>query len=134
VATNVAPPTPPVGTVPVTSVHVSVAQPTTVPTSAPTPSSPAPAEQLETASAGTADVTTTTAPIPTPAQMAHLVAIREQLDPKERAIAEAAIKKMTPEQLADWLEELSAQSVEDATTTIRDLIAQIRQATRSPQQ
>jgi hypothetical protein len=131
----VVPPTAPVANVPVKShVHVSVAQPATVPATAPAPTSPASDEQLETEPTNTADVATTPTPVPTPAQMAHLVAIREQLDPKERAIAEAAIKKMTPEQLAHWLEELSAQSVEDATTTIRDLIAQIRQATRSPQQ
>ena len=98
------------------------------------PPTAAPEEQLETESTEATDVATTTPPVPTPAQMAHLVAIREQLDPKERAIAEAAIKKMTSEQLAHWLEELSAQSVEDATATIRDLIAQIRPATHSPQQ
>jgi hypothetical protein len=63
---------------------------------------------------------------PTPAQMAHLVAVRERLDARERAIAEAAIHKMTSEQLGHWLGEVAALSVEDATTTIRDLIAQIR--------
>jgi hypothetical protein len=63
---------------------------------------------------------------PTPAQMAHLVAVRERLDARERAIAEAAIHRMTSEQLAHWLGELTALSVEDATRTIRDLIAQIR--------
>jgi hypothetical protein len=66
-------------------------------------------------------------PIPTPAQTAHLCAIRERLDPKDRAIAEAAIQRMTPAQLVHWLAELSAQSVEDATASIRELIAQIRQ-------
>jgi hypothetical protein len=34
---------------------------------------------------------------------------------------------MTPAQLVHWLAELSAQSVEDATASIRELIAQIRQ-------
>jgi hypothetical protein len=66
--------------------------------------------------------------------MAHLFAIRERLDAKERAIAEAAIHKMTAEQLAHWLDELSEQSVEDATTTIRELIAQIRRDAPRPAQ
>lgn len=90
--------------------------------------------QLEAAATNAADVPTTTPPTPTPAQMAHLFAIRERLDAKERAIAEAAIHKMTPEQLAHWLDELSEQSVEDATTTIRELIAEIRQNTPRPTQ
>lgn len=91
-------------------------------------------EQLESSAPNANDVSTAAPPVPTPAQMAHLLAVRERLDVKERAIAEAAIQKMTPDQLAHWLGELSGQSVEDATTTIRDLIAQIRQtAVRPPQ-
>lgn len=95
----------------------------------------APPEQFEGVAASAApEVSAASSPRPTPAQMAHLFAIRERLDAKERAIAEAAIRKMTQVQLAQWLDELSAQSVEAATTAIRDLIAQIRpDATHQPQ-
>jgi hypothetical protein len=114
--------------------HESVVQ---APVAAPMPTtvSVPSEEQLETSVPAATNASTPTAPVPTPAQMAHLVAIRERLDAKERAIAEAAIQKMTSEQLAHWLAELSDQTVEDATTTIRELIAQIRQtAVRPPQQ
>ena len=136
-APYVAQPVAPVATVPAApQTHASAAHavPSPAPAPTPTPTSTAtPTEgQLEIAEQ---DAPMATPPVPTPAQMAHLVAIRERLDAKERAIAEAAIHRMTPEQLAHWLSELSDQSVEDATTTIRELIAQIRQsAVRSPQQ
>ena len=103
-------------------------------TSAPSGVTGTTAEQLENAAPNAAPEIAATSPTPTPAQMAHLFAIRERLDVKERAIAEAAIGKMTQEQLAQWLTELCTQSVEDATATIRELIAQIRpNATRPPQ-
>ena len=104
-------------------------------TSAPSGADRTTAKQVEIdASTAAPKVAAATTPTPTPAQMAHLFAIRERLDTKERAIAEAAIGKMTQEQLAHWLAELCTQSVEDATATIRELIAQIRpNATRPPQ-
>jgi hypothetical protein len=101
-------------------------------TTAPAPV--APNEQLEAVAPNAADVAPAAPPVPTPAQMAHLVAIRERLDAKERAIAEAAIQRMTSEQLTHWLAELSDQSIDEATATIRDLIAQIRKATPRPSQ
>jgi hypothetical protein len=65
-------------------------------------------------------------PLPTPEQFAHLFAIRERLSPKERAIAEGAIARMEPEMLAHWLGQLSAMSLDEATTTIRAMVAQLR--------
>lgn len=135
------PPAVPADTVPVTSpAHEHVAHPE-VPASGgrvPTPTRvvAGTGEQLEIPVPSAADgVPAETSPVPTPAQMAHLLAIRERLDVKERAIAEAAIHRMTPEQLAHWLGELSELSIDDATSTIRELIAQIRQnAPRPPQQ
>lgn len=91
-------------------------------------------DQIEIAGPSETDVDPTTPLAPTPAQMAHLLAIRERLDTKERAIAEAAVHKMTPAQLAHWLAELSEQSVDDATTTVRELIADIRPSTPRPPQ
>lgn len=64
-------------------------------------------------------------PVPTPEQLAHLCTIREQLSPKERAIAENAMARMEPAMLTHWLTELSAMSVEEATTTIRTMVAQL---------
>lgn len=65
-------------------------------------------------------------PSPTPAQWQHLYEVREGLSPKERAIAENAITRMTPELLAQWLAELSALSVDDAVRMIRSMIAKLR--------
>jgi hypothetical protein len=128
-APYVMPPTVPVATPPVApQAHESVAH-TAVSAPVPTQTNAPSAEQLEIAVPSATEVPALVPAVPTPAQMAHLVAIRERLDAKERAIAEAAIQKMTPEQLAQWLAELSDQSVEDATMMIRDLIAQIRQNT-----
>jgi len=132
VAANVAPP-------PVPTVTVTVA-PTAQPTPTETPAAAAPTNvatdaQLEIGAVNVPAVPPAPPLAPTPAQMAHLVAIRERLDASERAIAEAAIQKMTSAQLAGWLEELCEQSVDDATTTIRNLIAQLRpNASRSPKQ
>jgi hypothetical protein len=55
----------------------------------------------------------TSAPVPTPDQLAHLCTIRERLSAKERAIAENAMARMEPAMLAHWLTELSAMSAED---------------------
>lgn len=65
-------------------------------------------------------------PSPTPAQWQHLYEVREGLSPKERAIAENAITRMTPELLAQWLADLSALSVDDAVRMIRSMVAKLR--------
>ncbi len=84
------------------------------------------AASLATAPARTIATTTeATTPTPSPEQLAHLFAIRERLSPKERAIAENAIARMAPGTLVQWLAELSAMSVEEATTTIRTMVAQL---------
>ena len=126
-------------TVPVASPaheHVAYAEPPASVAPVPTPTSvvAGTGEQLEAAVPSAADEVSETSAVPTPAQMAHLLAIRERLDAKERAIAEAAIQRMTQEQLAHWLGELSELSIEDATTTIRELIAQIGQSVPRPSQ
>ena len=64
-------------------------------------------------------------PAPTPDQWEHLHEIRERLSPKERAIAENAIMRMDADVLAQYLAELSAQSVDDAVATIRSMIAKL---------
>ena len=61
-------------------------------------------------------------PEPTAEQVAHLLQVRERLSPKERAIAENAISRMTPDMLVQWLAELSAMSVDEAARTIRQMI------------
>ncbi|MGE0401265.1 MAG: hypothetical protein AB7T06_31445 [Kofleriaceae bacterium] len=67
----------------------------------------------------------TPTPTPTPEQLAHLLAIREQLDRKERAIAEAAIARMDASTLTEWLAELAAMSVDEATALIRTMLADL---------
>lgn len=101
----------PVSTVPETSAPASPVSPGT-PAATVAPTTPA---------------TTMAAPpmAPTREQFAHLYAIRERLSPKERAIAEAAISRMDPAMLAHWLAELSAMSVDDATSMIGGMVAQL---------
>jgi hypothetical protein len=125
------PPSAPAATIRVAPQAQETVSQAAVTASAPTVSTPS---EYELEAEDTTDVPTTTAPVPTPAQMAHLVAIRARLDAKELAIAEVAIQKMTPQLLAHWLGELSEQSVEDATTTVRELIAQIRPTATRPSQ
>lgn len=91
---------------------------------APVPPVAAPANDTTT-NAATA---TAMAPVPTPEQLAHLCTIRERLSPKERAIAENAMARMEPAMLTHWLTELSAMSVDEATTTIRTMVAQLAMA------
>lgn len=56
----------------------------------------------------------------------HLYQIRAQLSPEERAIAENAISRMPSDVLVQWLGELSAMSVDEATNVLRQMIARIR--------
>ncbi len=85
------------------------------------PSAPA-TENITTIASSTAAVMP---PMPTPEQLAHLCTIRERLSPKERTIAENAMARMDPAMLTHWLTELSAMSVDEATTTIRTMVAQL---------
>ena len=73
-----------------------------------------------------------TALSPTPDQWEHLHAIREQLSPKERAIAENAILRMDADVLAKYLAELSTLPIADAVASIRSTIAALRPA-RGPE-
>ena len=63
---------------------------------------------------------------PTPEQWEHLHAIREQLTPKERAVAENAILRMDADVLAQYLSDLSALPVDAAVASIRSMIAKLR--------
>jgi hypothetical protein len=64
--------------------------------------------------------------LPTPEQLAHLLAIRESLTPSERTLAERVIARMAPENRAQWLAALATKSVDDATTEIRGVLAQLQ--------
>lgn len=65
------------------------------------------------------------APLPPldPAQMAHVVAIQSQLEPLEVAFVQEVAKDLGPTELREWFDKLSKQSVPEAVTTIRGLIA-----------
>lgn len=56
---------------------------------------------------------------PTPEQWAHLLAIRSRLSPREAAIVEAVVLRMTPEMRARWLAELTVLSLEEAAEVVR---------------
>ena len=86
---------------------------------------PTPATASSSAPAATAGGPRNAAPEPTPAQWQHLYEIRERLSPKERAIAENAMMRMTSELLVQWLAELSALPVDDAVRAIRSMIANL---------
>ena len=67
-------------------------------------------------------------PMPLPQQYAHLLEIRAHLLPDERAFAEAVIAHMAPAQRAQWIAALSAMPLDEAITSIRTTIAQLRAA------
>lgn len=59
---------------------------------------------------------------PTPEQWAHLLAIRSRLSPREAAIVEAVVIRMTPEMRARWLAELTMLSLDEAAEVVRSQI------------
>lgn len=67
-------------------------------------------------------------------QTLHIFAINGRLSDQERAIAEHVIMRMGPEKLKRWAAELCAMSLEDATDTVRKLIAEIEQKRRNKAQ
>jgi len=91
------------------------------------------ATQAPMASPTVTPATPTVPPIPTREQLAHLFAIREQLEPDERAIAENAISRMDALMQAQWLAALSEMPIEEATTVIRGMVADIQQRRGSKQ-
>lgn len=87
----------------------------------PPPSSPPPASSpLE--MPATTEVRNAASPVPTPAQAQHLMAILNALQPAERTVARAVVHRMTAEQRAHWLTELSALTVEQAVEMVRSMI------------
>ncbi|KAB2882578.1 MAG: hypothetical protein F9K40_23405 [Kofleriaceae bacterium] len=60
--------------------------------------------------------------MPTPEQAAHLMAILHALNPDERAVAKAVVKRMSNEQRAHWLAELSPLTVDQAVELVRSMI------------
>jgi len=59
---------------------------------------------------------------PTPEQWAHLFAVRSQLSPREVAIVDSVIVRMTPETRVQWLADLSVLSLDQAADFVRSLI------------
>lgn len=60
-------------------------------------------------------------------QFMHLATINAQLSPEEQAIAEQVMGRMDMPTMQRWLAELSALSVADATTTVREAVAEWKQ-------
>lgn len=61
-------------------------------------------------------------PTITPEQIQHLLAIQARLTPREQAIANLVRERMSPEQQAQWLAELSAMTVDQALQLVRSMI------------
>lgn len=96
------------------------------------PTSTAPDTATTEAAPAATDATPFPPPIPTREQFSHLSAIRARLSPAEQAVAQNTISRMEPQMLVDWLAALSAISVDEATTLIRSMVADIqRPADRS---
>ncbi len=112
------------------------ASPATPPRSAPaTPPAAAGATVTETVETTTVTVTpspsaaaddsvrnATASPTITPEQIQHLLTIQARLTPREQAIANLVRERMSPEQQAQWLAELSAMTVEQALELVRSMI------------
>jgi hypothetical protein len=57
-----------------------------------------------------------------PEQWAHWLAIRARLSPREVAITDIAVARMTPEMRAQWLAELAVLGVDHAADVVRSII------------
>jgi len=94
-------------------------------TPAPATSSPGESIAVATGDGATATEAPRNAPPvvdPTPEQWSHLLAIRARLAPKEAAIAELVVTRMSPEMRAQWLAELSVLTVDQAADVVRSMI------------
>jgi len=63
-------------------------------------------------------------PALTQEQLVHLAMITAQLSPEEQTVAEQVMRRMSAATMQRWLVELGAMSVEDATATVRQAIAE----------
>jgi hypothetical protein len=88
-------------------------------TTAPVERNDASAERTETSSQSA------TAPDITPEMRAHFMAIYQQLTPEEGALAREIAGEMTSDELADWMFDLSALSVDDATAKVKAKLAEL---------
>jgi hypothetical protein len=86
------------------------------------PSSPPSSAAAPTLAAAPAEIRNAVSPVPTPEQAQHLMAILNALQPAERTIARTVVHRMTNEQRAHWLGELSALTVEKAVELVRSMI------------
>jgi hypothetical protein len=62
------------------------------------------------------------APTITPEQIQHLLTIQARLSPREQSIANLVRERMSPDQQAQWLAELSAMTVDQALQLVRSMI------------
>lgn len=60
-------------------------------------------------------------------QLVHIAMINSQLTPEEQSIAEQVMRRMGHATMQRWLVELSAMSVDEATATVRQAIAERNQ-------
>jgi hypothetical protein len=75
---------------------------------------------------------TASAPLaPTPEQFTHLVAIYQRLSPAERAVAQRAVAQMDVAMRSRWITALSAKSIDEATSDIRGVLAQMQNVKRA---
>lgn len=91
-----------------------------VPTSSTTSAESATSEPTETSEPrGTGQI-----PSLTQEQLVHIAMINAQLSPEEQGIAEQVMRRMGAATMQRWLIELTAMSVDDATATVRQAIAE----------
>lgn len=104
--------------------NVGSSTPPTAPSADPIPAVAAPSAAIATAVSAPLAEPRNASPSaePTAQQWAHLMAIRTRLAPRELAIAERVLVRMTTEMRRQWLAQLSAHSVDEATEIVRSLI------------
>ena len=66
--------------------------------------------------------------VPTPAQVAHLMAVQKLLTPQEAAVAQATAAKLSAEDRAELLAELETMTVEQAAAFVRSMLPAMKES------
>ena len=66
--------------------------------------------------------------VPTPAQLAHLMAVQNLLTPQEAAVAQATAAKLSAEDRAELLAELETMTVEQAAAFVRSMLPAMKES------
>jgi hypothetical protein len=64
--------------------------------------------------------------VPSSQQAMHLIAIKNRLAPNECRFVEKSIANMSPEERAQWIDDLCSRSIDDAIALVRSVIENVK--------